>query len=587
VDCRPSIEIDYPPRAATLQSEEDLVDVTGVVRSPLGEIESFTINGTAVDIGEDGSFSYPMAAYTGGNVIVAETRDATGATRRRVQSFLMSNAYLNPDVFPAGVTAEGLGIYLDQVSLDDDDPGQPIDDLASLLNIALSGFDIASFFDPNAPLTSSAGYDIYLTGLSYGSTSIDLVAIDGGFGLDAALVDIDGTLNFDCTGVGCLALGGDGTGGLTIDDLTVSGTLTIDVNDDHGLDVELIAMSADIGELALYSNNGWTNFLLGIVEPLIIGGVVSDLESGLESQISTLLGPLLGDTVSGLSLNTSIDLPNLADPEQTITIDLATDFNAADIHDGQSPPMPSPTQGGAFILRGGAYAQNALEPYENLGVPLRNRCGQGEGSLALPREAPVEIGLSDDLLNGILYAAWNGGLLQFPFGGIEDSALVSNVVVDVSGMLAPTASDCNPQGQLLTQIGDIRIDASLTLAGSPITFTAFTTLTVELEISAGPEGIGIGFSGVQSVQTELNVNEDDAIVAEETLVQVLESALVDTLIDQLGGSALGGIGLPDIDLSGQLGLPPGTAAVAIEVVGTERVDGTTVIRGQLAPPSDM
>jgi hypothetical protein len=207
--------------------------------------------------------------------------------------------------------------------------------------------------------------------------------------------------------------------------------------------------------------------------------------------------------------------------------------------------------------------------------------------VSIPRLAPIEIGLTDDLLNEILYAAWNGGLLQFPFSGIEDSALVSNVMIDVSGMLAPTASDCNAQGRLLTQIGDIRIDASLTLGDTPVTFVAYTTLTVELNVAADEAGIGIGFSGVDSIETELSVNEDDAIQAEETLVQVLESSLTDTLLTELGGGSLGGIELPVIDLSAQLGLPAGTAVIAIETTSTERIDGTTLINGQFGPPPPM
>src|SRR5690606_6057178 len=118
-------------------------------------------------------------------------------------------------------------------------------------------------------------------------------------------------------------------------------------------------------------------------------------------------------------------------------------------------------------------------PYDNLGIPRRDRCGQGGQEVFLPREAALEIGLTDDMLNQLLFAGWQGGLLEFPLdsealGG--DDGLVSDFDVKVSGMSAPTASDCNESQTLFAQIGDIRIDAEVTLADAPVSFTAFITV---------------------------------------------------------------------------------------------------------------
>jgi hypothetical protein len=582
--CRPQIDVEYPPRAATIRDTQPTVTVTGRVTSGAGRIETLTINGQSVDVDNDGGFRHDVEAHVGGNSLILETTDLTGATRRRVQSFLWSRNFAKPDQFPAGISEQGLGIYLDQEALDDEDPSAPIDDLASLLNVALQGLDLASFFDPNEPVASSSGYDIYLTDLTVGSTGVRLLAIDGGAAIQASLRDIHGDLYFDCTNLTCELAGGDGTGGLTIDTLTVRGNLVFAVTPQHRRQVMLTNVEATIDDLDIYSDNWWTDFLISIIRPFIIDGIVSDLEDELENQIETSLGPLLAEALSDLSFSTSLDLPNLSDPETPITVDLVTDFAFTDFHDGESPPQPSPPQGGAIVLRGGAYAATPIHPYDNLGVPLRDNCGAGGMILSLKREGALEIGLTDDLLNQILYSAWDGGLLQFPFTGIEDNLIVSDVVVDVSGMLAPTASDCGVDGRFLTHVGDLRIDASLNLGNTPVDFVAFSTLVVTLDVTAGSDGIGIGFAGVESVNTELTVEQDEAIDVEPTLIDVLEEALVSTLVERLGGEALGGIGLPTIDLSAQLGLPPGSAEIAIEVLDVERIDGTTLITGRFGPP---
>ncbi len=104
---------------------------------------------------------------------------------------------------------------------------------------------------------------------------------------------------------------------------------------------------------------------------------------------------------------------------------------------------------------------------------------------------------------------------------------------------------------------------------------------VKVDITATDGLIGISLAGLEEVHTELNVNEDAAIEAEPTLIGVLESALIDGLIGGLGGDALGGIELPEIDLSESLGLPAGTAVIAIQVDDVVHQPGTTVIRGSL------
>lgn len=583
-ECRPHIVVDSPERGATIEGAAgDTVTVTGSVTTGFGSIESLTLNDKPVAVGADGTFSVDFDPTVGGNTLIFDTEDASAFTRRRVQSFLWSTTFRKPAVAPSGISPQGLLINLDQQVIDDGDHSLPADDIATLLQLAVDNFDISQFLGGGGPLLSSAGYDVYLDGLTFESMGIALTGIDGGMHLVATVEDIEGPLTFDCTNPLCLAAGGDSSGGLTIAEVGVQADMMLGVSAEHTLSITLANVSTliDPDDVDVYSNNAWTNILLSVVELFIIDDLAMQIADELTNQVYETLSPLLAEGLAGLNFSTIIDFPSLADPKSAIPVDLITDWSATDFHDGLTPPSPSPPQGGVVQLRGGGYVDEAVTDYDNLGIPDRAGCGAG-GDLDLPRAADIEIGLTDDMLNQLLYAAWRGGLLQFPLPMSDAGAgIYEDLEVDISGYLAPTANDCNDEGRLLAHIGDLQIDASLTLQGNPIHFVAFSSLVVAVEISVVDGHIAISIPNVESMATELTVEEDDAIATEELLVSAVEAQLETQLIDALGTGGLGGIALPDIDVSATLGLPPGTAQVTIEVTDVTHEAGVTVMSGHL------
>ena len=580
--CRPQIDVTFPPRAATIAGAagEQTVTVTGTVKSGLGAITSLTLGGEPVTVAQDGSFSHEVDALIGGNVLVFDTEDDAGNTRHRVQSFLWSTGFRKPMTPPDAPVPEGLGFWLDQQSLDDGDHSLPVDDLATALELALGTFDTNQFASAETPIASQVGYDVYLTSLDLGSASVGLQGADGGIALDARLQNITGDLLFDCTNFGCELAGGDGTGGLSVAAVQVTGTLMLTADGDHQLAATLVDVNAivDPDDVEIWSDNGWTDFLLSIVEVFIHDQLVADLEGALEQQVQSTLGPALADGLAALTLATTFEFPNLGNARKSIPVDLAADFASTSFHDGTAPPADSPPRGGAVILRAGGYPSLVVSEYDNLGVPDRAGCNVAPQTLTIPRMAPLEIALADDTLNQLLFAGWRGGLLEFPLGGIDGGGLIEDLQVDVSGMLAPTVSDCGPSKQLLATIGDIAIDATFTIAGTAVEFQAYTTLVVNVELSASDNGIVLGLTEVERVETELTT--DDANIAmESNYVELLEAQLVDGLLGQLGTTGFGAISLPMIDLSAMLGLPAGTAVLTIHTDSVARTDGTSVIVG--------
>jgi hypothetical protein len=560
----------------TLQGEgaDPTVTVTGTVTSDLGDITELTLNDAPVVVGADGTFSHDVGVRVGGNTLMLAATDSAGNMRSRVQSFLWSTGYLKPTVAKEGIAPHGLGIWLSQQVLDDGQAAPPTD-FAHILNTVLQSLDLGTLIDPNQSVVSSAGYDIYITSISLGNSAVTRNAIDGGLAMQASLTGIAGGLRFDCTNFACELLGGDSSGSFSISSVVVTANVIPSVTAGHTLAVSLSNVSTTVSGLDVSSNNGFTNFLLSIIEVFIRDSLVSDLESTLNSTLASELGPLLADGLGALAFALSLDLPTLGG-DSTIPVDLVTDFESVDF-DGDPP------RGGAFIERGGAYTSAMFTPYDNLGIPNRDGCGAGGQSLTLPRQAPLELGFSDDLLNQILYAAWRGGWLEVEVGpellaSMDLSGLgITDLALTLSGWLAPTVSDCNPDGDLRIYAGDLQILGSLSLNGNAVTFTGYTSLEGDVVFSVMPQGLGIGIDGIDEAHTEVTIHEDDQLAAEPLIKTLLEAALVNAIEGALAGEGLGTIPLPTIDLSGALGLPPGSAVIEVMPTTVERAEGATVL----------
>jgi hypothetical protein len=578
--CRTRIEVTFPPRGATLEGDgaDPTLRVTGRVGSDLGDIAELTLNDAPVTVAPDGSFVHVVDVQVGGNTLVFSATDSAGNARSRVQSFLWSTGYLKPVVPKEGIAPQGLGIWLSQQVLDDGQAAPPTD-FAQIMNSVLQSLDLSSLIDSNQSVVSQAGYDVYITSINFGNSSVTINAIDGGMAIQARLTNITGGLRFDCTNVSCLLLGGDSSGSYSISSVVLNANVIPSVTPTNTLAVSLSNVSTSVNGLDVSSNNAFTDFLLAIIEVFIGDALSSDLEGLLNDALGDVLGPLLADALNALAFSLSLDVPRLGG-DSSIPVDLVTDFESVDF-DGGAP------KGGAIIERGGAYTAATVTPYDNLGVPNRDACGAGGQTLTLLRQAPLELGFSDDLLNQLLYAVWRGGWLEVEvgpelLGGMDLTGLgITDLALTLSGWLAPTVSDCNPDGELRIYAGDLQILGSLSLNGEPVTFTGYTTLEGDVIFTVMPEGLGIGIGGINQADTEVTIHEDEHLEAEPLITTLLETALVNAIEGALGGGGLGTIPLPEIDLSSALGQPPGTSLILMMPQTVERSGGATILGATL------
>ena len=564
--CRPEITVTWPPRAATIAgSTPATVEVQGTVSSGAGPITSLFVNGIPTAVGAGGAFTRIVQATVGGNTLVLEATDAMGSARRRVQAFHWAKGYNKPVPPKGGMAAPGVGIFLSQEVIDDGDHSLPADDLATIFELVLDGFDLGALVPSNQPVASQLGYDIYVKNIKDSNRT---VALQSGFGVLKMTAEMTGiTGDVEAKHDWLFDLDGD----LTISKITIKADVSVSVVN-HELDAQL--KNVDVTITGANISIGWlVDWLIGI----FVDSFIEDIEASFESEMTAQIEPMLADALSSLAFSTSFDMPSLDPSGGAVAIDLVTDFQDVGFAPG----------GGTFELRAGAYAGQKGTPYSNDGAVKRLGCGTGFQQLVLPKADPLELAFSDDTFNLLLWSAWDGGLLEFdvPPSMLADVELgdfgISDVAIHLSGMLAPVMSDCQPGQELLVHIGDLRADAEMKVFGKTMNVVMYASFAAGVELQVADGALGLALTEIKQLESEITVQQDGLIGSEGVIGSMIDDNLVPALLGALGEGTLGGFPLPEIDLSASLeGLPPGTG-IAIDPKKVTRQGGNTVISGDL------
>ncbi len=568
--CRPVITVSYPPRGATIKSDIDFVEIKGKVTSGAGPITAFTLNGGKVKPKADGTFKKVLQAKPGGNTLVFLAKDSLGTERKRVQAFLWSNKYRKPQKSKpmSGANDPGIAYFLSKTAIDDGKHDLPPNDLATIFELFMQSYDIGAII-PN-PVYDSGGLKVTLSNLKYGKAKVTLTPVSGALRLVATIPNVTADLQASYYFI-------KPKGKLTISSIVITSDIVPTVKA-HKLVVDLKKTSVKLNgfDVKLSGLGGLLNPLINALK----GTFIKQLETSFTDAIKKQLGPVVADALSALAFSFAFDVPRL-DGTGSIKAAVVTDFAKVTID----------SSGAVFWLRsqGTAKKENTVD---NLGVPDRIGCGTGVQNVVVLKKHALELALSDDALNQVLYAMWLGGLLEFPvpkslLGNINlDQYGVKNLKMKAKALLAPTVSDCNAKGELLAHVGDFRIDASLELLGQKMDVVLWATFLAGVEVTvtknkAGNAELAITLKEVKKLDLEVNVQQDKLVGSEKVLAGLVGDSLVKGLLGALGGEALGSFELPAIDLSGTVqGLPKGTG-IAIDPQSVTRKEGNTIVGGKL------
>lgn len=422
----PILIVEEPGRAA--YDTLDALVVTGTASDEVSGLRVLTINGEDVDVEADGSFAHDMTLDFGINIIetlasdndVDETGESNQASD--VRSILYSSDWFSPDWY----REEALLVRINE------GPGG-LDQFGAIAPEIMETVDLDSLL--GGELYSASGtvfwffsYDISMsaTSVSYGDVSLSIDAVaDGTLDMRMTISDLD--MAFVVEGSApFVSLPADGL--VRMDamhvDLTVRPTIedgalsfadtTVSVPDPEGLSIEI-----ESGLLDLAAGIGLD------VETLVVDEMRSSVEGAVGEASDGLLDGVLGDfgvdeafEVSGMTYFLQAVLETIEVDDLGMTLGMSTRVVAEE------------------ILSAGAVGGPEYVPVFDWWAP----------DLSLTEEA-LSMAMSTDVLNQMMFAMWQGGLLDQELSAGDlgvDPALVALLLPGVEEMYIVTSPGLPP-----------------------------------------------------------------------------------------------------------------------------------------------
>ncbi|MCB9731356.1 MAG: hypothetical protein H6745_01840 [Deltaproteobacteria bacterium] len=558
----PSIDVTYPARGAMITTNGSTITLSGVVRDATGGLASVRVNGVpqAITTGQQElTLAIPFSARHGLNTIAIEATDVGGQTTKIAQSFLAAPGWKKiGERFARGVL-----VHLDKKFLDDGVRGPKLDDLVEILGRVLAGFDIASFIP--SPVVSYAGYDVYLENLRYDAPILALTPADGKLRLDMTIPN----LAVDVDAQGFI----DVSGRVTVNKIHITMDLALSV--DQSGNPRVTAGTTVVDVQGLNIDVHWSiNWLINFFEDDVRDALASSFTDTLKQQVP----PAFQDALAALSIEQTFQVPAFFPGMLPINIDLAA-----------KPTAIRATLAGLDLDLGSRVSTAKRVPWSAPGSFVRGGCfGADDGEPTWASGKRIGFGLTTDLLNQILFAAWWGGALEITMGEEQFAGMdlgnvpVSDLSVVVSGHMPPVLTDCLDD-QLHLQIGELQVALSLSFGGQPMNVTMVMAFEALANVSVSPEGeLGLSLGAINPGDVVIDVTSVDSplfsIETEDALVQLLREQLLGQLLTQIAGQSLAGFQLPEIDL-GQVSPALSGQVISIHDIALERQRGYVTLQG--------
>ena len=567
--CKPTIAVTWPPRAATLDGAAQ-VELAGTVTDAAASIIALTLNGSPLDVDPTGAFVGQMLAVPGANVMVLEATDALGQKKKHVQSFLWSTQWHKPvwGDHDQGILEPGLAYRLGPAVLDDGVHTLPANDMATVMEQSLQGIDFFAAL-PN-PVATVAGIKIVPTKATLGSPIVTLTPGDGVLHMSAVFKN----LSVDLTASQFVVILLTASVHATADSFTYTVDLLPGVDATHAATMTAVNATAAIQGMSVTGTDMLGNVAAGYA-PSYTPTITQAAQQAAGPYIETFVVPTAATALNALAWKLQQQVPKPDGSGATLPIDLYNDVSAVTV-----------TPDALTVWLRPRIAGKPAIAYENLGIPDRQGCGVTEQKVVTLGEKPLEMAIADDAFNELLYALWQAGQLEFE---VPDAMLagfdaakygITNLKLVVSGMVAPTISDC-AGGTLLAQVGDFRIQASLQMNGQPMNATVYASFGAGTSVTAADGQVSLGFSGLKAIELQVDVAQD-ALVGNEIVFETLvKSYMLPSLLVKLGGKSLGAFPVPGLDLSGLTKSAPGTQVLDFAIEGWQRAAGNSVVQGHV------
>jgi len=566
--CAANIVITSPARAASLKGPAG-VTAKGKVTVPGGSIKSFKINGKTATVDASGNFSVALSPKVGLNVLDVRVTTALNGEQAAVRAYTWA-----PEYHGVGASIPtGASLYTSKTVWDDNDTSD-IDDLATVVTLIIENADIAGSV-PNPLGTYKVGwctYTIKVKSFSIGDPVVDLKPVNGALRTIVTFPDLKTDLKAEGAGFACI----DASPKVTADSMQVSLDMAITAQADGNLTVTMANEKATVKNLDI-KLSGVAGFLFNWIFNFFEGTVADNIEEQVVGQLSQF-PQQLSAALEKIAVTTDLDIPGFLGPPTTLKF--IAKLSGADFDE----------TGGYFDVGASLTPFAKKTPHMAPGSVLRKGCGGSSGAFSFLKQGQIEFAINDDLANQALFALWWGGAFEGAApasvtGGVDLSEYEVDVkALDVSFMLPPVISDCDPGKGLVLGLGDIKIDASVEIFGvQTVDLTAWASVRVAVKavVQSGAAGkeVGLKLGKLLFTGVEMDTLPEDMAGVKPALEFLILEHVIPPMLDDLGGGVLAAIPVPEIPLDGFSAAIPAGTAVSLDLKSVYRKGGRTVLSG--------
>ena len=421
----PIITIYTPERGAW--SEDASIPVEGNVIEEYSQLQQVWVDDSNVVVDANGDFATTVSLIDGVNVLETEAIDTDGNLSNDARAVL-AGEFQEKDT---GID-DAILVYLGSSG---------INTLETYAQSMVGSINLASVLPSNPVTTQSLGWctaRVNLYNPSYSSTSVDINPQSNGtivltFSMNGLYVNVD----VPVSGFACPDFSGHVSASSVVASVTVNPYVS-----NHQLHMNVISSSSSVNGLNI-SISGIAGWILNPIISLFEGTISDLLEDEVQSALEDEVPPLLEDVFQSLELSQEFDLMGT-----TYTLDAMP--SSVDVDD----------YGIGIGMMTNISSDNWVLPDEGLGSLLHsypNPYFSGYSN--------VNIALSTDIVNQLLYQTWGGGLLSqeialsgLGLGAEEIDLLFPNAPdlrVTIEALLPPVLVQSGAQLEL--QLGELYI----------------------------------------------------------------------------------------------------------------------------------
>jgi hypothetical protein len=571
--------------------------VAGSVEDGLSPIASIEVNGVSIPVsGSDTreAFQVTKSSRWGLSIVAGTATDECGNTGTLAHAFLRSPTWYEPALWsdPTARVDQGFTARLNQQLVDDHDRSD-IDDIATLVDTALSAYDFNQLVGPGAVLLESPARDD-CSGCGVGPVWIsdgyrvtrhpdagrrieidgpwigDVDLVDGGVSLAVSANNFAFPLRVRAESRSC-TLGCEDYADVTVSgevgfsSIAASGTLGVTYLDGDAV-ASLTNVELDIRGAYIDLDCGLLDGVCDSITDMIIDMALDRLEAGLVDALSTKVPPVLESALQELELSAALELP--APLDMTLNVAAGLDrllFCGPGAGIGTPAACPAGDDGFAETSLSVQFFPSA----RGRDIPTDARGAIKRGG-TIPELSATEyafgLAAKDDLVNQLFWALWYGGGLSIDdVGAALGPDAPAGLAMSMFATLPPVVMPGRHGTEFDVGIGDVYVEFSADIngllgnEGEPFFLTggAYVSFVLGMDIDIDPRTNQI--IGSFQLDPHLEVAHiDDPIARYDGVLSQMITDELQELLPDLMAESLSSMELPQLDLSGVAGLPQGT-----------------------------